>query len=245
VVLLACGLLLLAPGCSRRGKARATQRPAPAPVRTFHLQLDSIYDGHNGPRWSVMAMALLRHEPGCAPLSSRAQARFGGVDMRVSTGGMGDAPGLNFFGEQRCREPAANGAELLPAQAQGPGLMRHVTLTDGTRRIDADVKLGHWKLPGEVRTPARPGERLVLEWNLPEAPPREVKARLSEGMRNLPATSQWDRGRLFVQLPAGLAPGTYDLSITAKVENAVSGCTGAPRCTATLTHEERRVLDVR
>lgn len=49
-----------------------------------------------------------------------------------------------------------------------------------------------------------------------------------------------------MRLPANLQPGTpYSLSLSTKVENAVSGCVGAPRCTASLVHEERRVLSVR
>jgi hypothetical protein len=190
-------------------------------------------------------MALLRNEPNCASLSPRAQARFGDVAMQVSQGGMGDAPGLNFFGEQRCREPSAYASQQLPAQAEGPGYSRRVMLQDGARRMEVEAKFGHWRFPGEVRTPVRRGEQLVLHWNLPEALPRQVKVRFSEGMRDLPVTSQWDKGRLSVQLPTSLAPGLYDLSIDATVENAITGCTGAPRCTSTLVHSERRVLDVR
>jgi len=37
----------------------------------------------------------------------------------------------------------------------------------------------------------------------------------------------------------------HSLSLSTKVENAVSGCVGAPRCTASRVHEERRVLSVR
>ena len=92
----------------------------------------------------------------------------------------------------------------------------------------------------------RPGEQRVLEWNLPEAPPREIQVTLTQSVQPQPVPFQLQGGRLSVRLPANLAPGTpYSLSLSVKVENAVSGCVGAPRRTASLVHEERRVLTVR
>ena len=248
VALLLAASLPLPSGCAHlEGGA-----PRPAPERTFHVYLTSSYDDMDGGRWSVQVMPQLRHEPDCAPLSPRAQAHFGGTPLQVSTGGMHDVPGLNLFWQQRCNEPGAYGTVALPAQENGPAVSRQVVLRDGARLIQATVTLGHWRLMGHVRGGrtgehlVRPGDQVVLEWNQPEAPPREVQVTLGASYKREPVPFQFQGSRLSVRLPGNLKPGnSYSLSLSTKVEDAVSGCVGSPRCSASLVHQEYRSLSVR